>query len=196
MDVIQTDFGFDHSGAIDSVMRRRHPLPKIWLMTDPRMPDVLASIARLPKGSGIIFRHYEWAEGRRRALFKQVRGLARRGRHILILADTPLRARQWGADGAHDRSAQVSQGLRTVAVHSVREATLAKRVGADLMFVSPVFPTQSHPNGRMLGRIGLGQLTAGQRHKTIALGGMTTKRAKSLRSLKIHGWAAIDAFRT
>jgi thiamine-phosphate pyrophosphorylase len=89
--------------------------------------------------------------------------------------------------------ARVSQGLRTVAVHSVREAALAKRVGADLIFVSPVFPTRSHPNGRTLARIGLGRISTGQRHKTIALGGMTAKRAKSLSSLKIHGWAAIDA---
>jgi thiamine-phosphate pyrophosphorylase len=193
MDVIQTDFGFDHSSAIDSVMRRRHPLPKIWLITDPRMPDVLASIARLPKGSGIIFRHYEWAEGRRRALFKQVLSLARRGRHILILADTPLRARQWGADGAHHRSLCVSQGIRTVAVHSAKEAALAEKIGADLIFVSPVFPTRSHPGHRTLGCIDLGQIARNQRAKTIALGGMTAKRARSLSALKIHGWAAIDA---
>jgi thiamine-phosphate pyrophosphorylase len=177
-------------------MRRRHPLPKIWLMTDPRLDDVLASIARLPKGSGIIFRHYEWETQPRRALFKQVRRLAKRGRHVLILADTPLRAQQWGADGAHNRSARASQGLRTVAAHSAKEAALARRVGADLIFVSPVFPTVSHPDRRALGRMGLGQIAANQRVKTVALGGMTAQRARSLSALKIHGWAAIDAFRT
>lgn len=177
-------------------MRRRHPLPKIWLMTDPRMPDVLASIARLPRGSGIIFRHYQWETRPRRALFKQVKRAARRGQHILILADTPVRAKQWGADGAHHRSMLVSQGLRTVAVHSAKEAALAKKIGADLIFVSPVFPTRSHPNGKTLGRIGLAKLAGRQRTKTIALGGVTAQRAKSLRAVKIHGWAAIDAFRT
>jgi thiamine-phosphate pyrophosphorylase len=175
-------------------MRRRHPLPKIWLMTDPRMPDVLASLAGLPKGSGVVFRHYEWAEKPRRALFRRVQQAAKRGRHVLILADTPLRARRWGADGAHHRSVRVSQGLRTVAVHHASEAALAKKVGADLIFVSPVFPTRSHPNGRMLGRIGLGRIAGDQRRRTIALGGMTASRAQSLRALNIHGWAAIDAF--
>jgi thiamine-phosphate pyrophosphorylase len=174
-------------------MRRRHPLPTLWLMTDPRMPDVLASIAGLPKGSGIIFRHFEWADRPRRALFDRVKRLARRGRHVLILADTPLRARQWGADGAHHRSVQVSRGMRTVAVHSAIEAALAKRIGADLIFVSPVFTTRSHQNKRTLGRIGLARVAADQRRETISLGGMTAKRAKSLRALKIHGWAAIDA---
>lgn len=174
-------------------MRRRHPLPTLWLMTDPRMPDVRASIAGLPKGSGIIFRHYEWADGPRRALFGQVKRLAQRGRHVLILADTPLRARQWGADGAHHRSMRASQAIRTVAVHSAKEVALAKRIAADLIFISPVFATRSHPDGRPLGRIGLGRVAADQRRKTIALGGMTAKRAKSLGALKIHGWAAIDA---
>jgi thiamine-phosphate pyrophosphorylase len=177
-------------------MRRRHPLPKIWLMTDPRMPDVLASIARLPKGSGIIFRHYEWADAPRRTLFKQVKRLAQRGRHLLFLAGTPIRAKQWGADGAHNRSALVSQGLRTVAVHSAKEAALAKSSRADLIFVSPVFPTRSHPDAKTLGRIGLAQIASNQRVKTVALGGMTAQRARSLSALKIHGWAAIDAFRT
>jgi thiamine-phosphate pyrophosphorylase len=177
-------------------MRHRHPLPKIWLMTDPRMDDVLASVARLPKGSGVIFRHYEWTEGRRRALFNQVKRLARRGRHILILADTPIRAKQWDADGAHNRSTLVSQGLRTVAVHSAKEAALARSIRADLIFVSPVFTTRSHPNGRTLGHSGLGKIAGNQRTKTIALGGMTAKRARPLSALKIHGWAAIDAFRT
>jgi thiamine-phosphate pyrophosphorylase len=176
-------------------MRRRHPLPKIWLMTDPRMDDVLASIALLPKGSGIIFRHYEWAEGPRRTLFKQVKRLSRRGRHVLLLADTPLRAKQWGADGAHNRSLRVSQGFRAVAVHSVKEAALAEKIGADLIFVSPVFPTRSHPGSKTLGRVGLGQIAGKQRTKTIALGGMNAQRARSLTGLKIHGWAAIDAFR-
>jgi thiamine-phosphate pyrophosphorylase len=174
-------------------MRRRHPLPKIWLMTDPRIDDLEAAIARLPKQSGIIFRHYDLPKAERRALFKQVRRLAKERRHTLVLADRPSTAWRWGADGAHDRSPRRSLGIRTVAVHSAREAALARRIGADLIFVSPVFVTASHSGARTLGRLGLARLSLGQ--QTIALGGMTRARAKSLSSLKIHGWAAIDAFR-
>ncbi|RYD48780.1 MAG: thiamine phosphate synthase, partial [Sphingomonadales bacterium] len=41
-------------------MRCRHPLiPKLWLMTDERMGDDLwDALKRLPRGSGVIFRHY------------------------------------------------------------------------------------------------------------------------------------------
>jgi thiamine-phosphate pyrophosphorylase len=176
-------------------MHRRHPLPKIWLMTDPRIGDLAACIARLPKRSGIIFRHYEYRLGERRALFRQVQRLVARDRHILILADRPHVARQWGADGAHSRSLHRSQGIRTVAVHSAREAALAKRIGADLIFVSPVFATRSHPDAQAIGAVGLGRIAGQMRDRTIALGGMTAKRAKSLSTLKLYGWAAIDAFR-
>ena len=177
-------------------MRRRHrPLPTIWLMTDPRIVDLMAAIMQLPKGAGIIFRHYELPPGPRRALFRRVQRLANARRHILLLADTPMMARQWGADGAHSRSPYRSVGIRTVAVHNAREAVLAKRLGADLIFVSPVFATASHADARGISAVGVGQIAGGQRRRTIALGGMTAKRAKSLSALKLHGWAAIDAFR-
>jgi thiamine-phosphate pyrophosphorylase len=175
-------------------MRRRHPLPKIWLMTDPRINDLGAVIRCLPRGAGIIFRHYELPHEERRALFKGVKSLAA-GRHMLLLADKPGVARQWGADGAHSRSPHQSQGIRTVAVHNRREAALAQRIGADLIFVSPVFVTRSHGAARAIGPVGVGRIAGPMRGRTIALGGMTVKRARSLAALNLYGWAAIDAFR-
>jgi thiamine-phosphate pyrophosphorylase len=118
--------------------------------------------------------------------------MARRHGHILILADRPSVAVQWGADGAHCPTPCRSPGLRTVAVHNRREAALARKVKADLIFVSPVFATRSHPGAPSLGRVKLGLIARSQR--TIALGGMTAKRARSLAALRIYGWAGIDAF--
>jgi thiamine-phosphate pyrophosphorylase len=175
-------------------MRRRYPIPKVWLMTDPRIDDLAVAIARLPRRSGIVFRHYELPGRDRRALFEQVRKLARRHHHVLLLADRPAIARAWGADGAHHRSLLRSQGMRSVAVHSAREADLARRIGADVIFVSPVFATRSHPGAKPLGRARLGLLVGNQRVRTVALGGMTARRAQSLCALRLHGWAAIDAW--
>lgn len=175
-------------------MRRRHPLPRIWLMTDERIVDLFGTIGRLPRGSGIVFRHHSLDHATRRALFDRVRKHARRGRHVIILADTPRIATAWGADGAHHRSAIRSQGLRTVAVHNPAEMTTATRAKADLMFVSPVSVTRSHPGKAALGPVRLGLLAGLHRSRVIALGGMDAKRAKSLGALKLYGWAAIDAF--
>ncbi|WP_338185856.1 thiamine phosphate synthase [Jatrophihabitans sp.] len=163
-------------------------------MTDERISDLDAAIRRLPWHSGIVFRHYGLNVKARRVLFNQVRRLARRYNHILFLADTPLQARQWGADGAHHRSALVSQGLRSAAVHNVEERIAAMRSGADLIFVSPAFETRSHPGHSALGASRLGLIAGTERTRTIALGGMTMNRANGLKALKLYGWAAIDAF--
>lgn len=174
-------------------MPRRQPLPRIWLMTDPRIVDLSGAIAQLPRRSGIIVRHYHLAPPARFRLLKHVQRLARRGRHIVLLADTPWRARAWGADGAHDRSSRPSRGFRSMAVHSMREAAMARRMRADLALVSPAFATASHPDVRPLKRHMLARLSRCLR--TIALGGMTARRFRTLRSLNLYGWAGIDALR-
>lgn len=179
-------------------MPRRHPplpqgLPRLWLMTDERIADVAAAVARLPKGSGVVFRHHATEAGVRRALFDRIKRIARARRLVLILAAAPATARAWGADGAHHRSALKSRGLRTVAVHDRRELQAARRAGADLIFVSPVFATRSHEGVRTLGSVRLGLMIGSANTRAIALGGMNARNFKRLRSLGLHGWAAIDA---
>lgn len=172
---------------------RHPPLPRVWLMTDERIVDLARAVARVPKGSGIVFRHHATPARERHALFDQIKAIARRQRLVLLLADTPMRAKAWGADGAHHRSALKSRGFRSVAVHNGRELVLARRIGADLMFVSPVFETRSHPDARTLGPTRLGLLVGDQRSRVVALGGMTARKFRRLQGLGLHGWAAIDA---
>jgi len=72
-------------------------------MTDQRMGDALwTALGQLPRGSGVIFRHYATRD--RRALFERVRAVARKRRLVLVLAGTPRQAVAWRADGAHGRS--------------------------------------------------------------------------------------------
>lgn len=175
-------------------MRARQPLPRIWLMTDERLPDLEATVAALPRGSGIVFRHRSLKAKMRRALFDRVLRVARARRHLLLLADSPSVARQWGADGAHNRSRLRSWGLRTCAVHCARERIAAQRAGANLIFVSPVHATRSHPEQKPLGIRRARQIAAKDWQRAILLGGMTAARFKRLPVPRAHGWAAIDAF--
>lgn len=161
-------------------------------MTDTRLGDIETVIGRLPRRQGIVFRHHDASD--RRALFERVRRIARRRGHVLLVAATPRTARAWGADGAHDRSAMRSIGLRTSAVHD--RAELVTAAHADLIFVSPVFATRSHPGARTLGAVRLGLLIGKDRRKTIVLGGINARSFRQLRALGVYGWAAIDAFRT
>lgn len=170
-------------------MRPRHP--RIWLITDERMGEGLwNALAQLPQGGGVIFRHYATPPVERRALFVRVRRIARRRGLTLITAGEP----QAGADGVHGRHARRGKGLLTRPVHSRREAIAAVRAGADLIFVSPVFPTRSHPGARNLGPVRLGLMLRGINVPAIALGGMDAGRLRRLAPLELHGWAAIDAW--
>lgn len=190
---------------------RHRNIPRLWLMTDERVGDaaLLTAIARLPRGAGVIFRHYGLNAGARRALYDQVRAMTRRRGLRLILAGGPQVAAAWHADGWHERAGRQTGGLaegrgrrrggaarrllHSAPAHDARELHAAQGAGADLLFVSPVFPTRSHPGAPALGRVRFALLARQARIPVIALGGMNRPRAASLRSSGIWGWAAIDA---
>jgi thiamine-phosphate pyrophosphorylase len=155
-------------------------------MTDERQGEGLwGALAALPRGAGIVFRHGTLGEEQRRALFERVRQHARRDGLVLVTAGGPLP----GADGVHNRR---GPGLRTAAAHNLRELRRAERRGVDLVFLSPVYPTRSHPHARTLGRSRFAHLARRTRLPVIALGGMDAARFRSLRGA--YGWAGIDAF--
>ncbi len=172
-------------------MQKRHlPLPRLWLMTDERLGDaLLPSISALPRSSGVIFRHYGLSQAERCHLFGKVKAVCRRRRHVLLVAGSPLLARAWGADGSHGRHI----GALSAPVHSIRERILAEKAGAELLFVSPVFETASHPGSKGLGHNRFGMIAGGAKKPVVALGGLSKARARSLRCFGIYGWAAIDS---
>jgi len=174
-------------------MTRRQPLPRLWLMTDERAGDGLdRALRRLPAGSGIVFRHHATATTTRRTLFESVRRVARRRRLLLVLAGHPRDARRWGAAGAHGaQGGPTPHLLRTVSAHNRRELIRAINRRTDLIFLSPVFPTRSHPGARTLGRFRFRAIAQASPVPVIALGGMDARRAQGLGA---YGWAGIDAW--
>jgi thiamine-phosphate pyrophosphorylase len=130
----------------------------------------------------------------RAALVRRIRAQSR-GRHLVLVA-VPLPGVR--ADGVHvpafARHPGQSRGLVSAAVHDRRELARARRLGADLLFVSPVFPTVSHPAARALGPIGFARLARAARIPAFALGGMTAARFRRVAPLGAAGWAAISAF--
>jgi thiamine-phosphate pyrophosphorylase len=170
-------------------MQRRQPLPCLWLMTDERQGEALwMALERLPRGAGIVFRHYGLTGAERRRLFARIRKVARRKGHFLIGAGGQFR----GADGVHHGPRR--GGFRTASAHDLAELRAAERAGAQLVFVSPVFPTRSHLGARALGRVRFGLLARQSRIPVIALGGMDSRRWRSIAALGAYGWAGIDAW--
>jgi thiamine-phosphate pyrophosphorylase len=174
-------------------------VPRIWLMSDERLGDnFLKAVKRLPRGSGVIFRHYSLENSCRRDLFRQVRHIARQRGFVLLLSDDESQAIAWCADGWHNRSGKKGQAqkfLQSVPVHGPSEIVRANRCGADLVFLSPLFRTQSHPEAKGLGPLHFQCLASLAFAPVIALGGMNRARAEMLGKKRIYGWAAISAFR-
>jgi thiamine-phosphate pyrophosphorylase len=163
-------------------------------MTDERQGDALLDIVeRLPQGAGIVFRHYRLPPIERRALFRDVKAVARRGRHMLLLSGSWALAQSWGADGSHGRGP--GEGLRSAPAHDHREIREAERAGADLIFLSPVYPTRSHPGAPALGPARFGSLCRRTRLPVVALGGVDESRARGLIARGAYGWGGIDAWR-
>lgn len=165
-------------------MPPRQPLPAIWLISDARNDAALEqALKRLPRGSGLIFRHYHLEAGVRRARFARLARIARARGHLVVLAGSRAEARAWGADLAYGPGGQL------VPVHSAREIARASRAAA--LLLSPVYPTRSHPGAKALGSLRFRLLAAMTDRPVIALGGMDARRA---RALAWPHWAGIDAF--
>jgi len=167
-------------------MPPRQPLPLLWLLSDARNDARLEDALRaLPEGSGFVFRHYHLETGARRQRFEELAEIARTRRHVVILAGTE----EWGADGCYGPPDRLYGGLRLATAHDGRELQAAIAAGADGVFLSPVFPTSSHPGAKVLGVHGFHVLAQQSSIPVIALGGMTAERD---RELDWPRWGAID----
>lgn len=174
-------------------MTRANPLPRLWLLSDERNDAKLEwALATLPRGNALVFRHYHLNDKARRLRFDGLCALARAGGHLVILSGPAELAQAWGADGIYGeprRLGSVPALLRLATAHDAREIDLANRARADGVFLSPVFPTRSHPGGGCLGVSLFEELAERAEMPVIALGGMTAERA---RALNCDRWAAID----
>ncbi len=158
-------------------MSRRH-LPRAWLFTDPRIGEALwPALKRLPRGTGVVVREP--------ALAGRVRAVARRRGLVVTVA---------GVDHRSARQTRTTRTPLTASAHSRRELVAARRAGAALVFVSPLFATRTHPGATPLGRVRFGLLVRGAGVKVAALGGVDGKRFASLKALGAYGWGGIDAW--
>lgn len=168
------------------------PLPTVWLMTDARnRADLPRAISALPRGAGVVFRDSDLGREERRRHFRDVAALCTRRRLTLLIAGDPVRG-DWRADGRHN-SRRSDRPIRSCSVHDASEARAARTRGADLSFVSPVWPTRSHPDADTLGCRGFNRLARLCPGQVIALGGVSAERWHRLRRLGADGWAAIDS---
>lgn len=172
-------------------------------MSDARNDKQLeTALARLPRGSGLIFRHYHLDGKARRARYAVLQRACKRLGHIMILSGSAHQARAWRAEGVYGSPEELTRCrpvapiagrafLTLATAHDAREVRKANQSGADILLISPVFATRSHPGGAVLGLKRFAALSRLSRLPVIALGGMDRDKWKTVRHAA-YGWAAID----
>ncbi len=181
--------------------RRARALPALWLVTDERrLADPLPAAAALPRGAGVLFRHYGHPD--RTAIAGRLAQLCRRRGLVLLIADDAGLARRVHAAGIHLPEARLFREtapvrkpgrIATAAVHGLRGIAAARRLGIDAVFLAPVYPTASHPGRAALGPRGFARLVRRAGLPVYALGGITPVRALALAGSGAAGLAAIGA---
>ncbi|MDE2182281.1 MAG: thiamine phosphate synthase [Alphaproteobacteria bacterium] len=181
--------------AFRLALRRKSILPPLVLMTDDeRLADPVAAARRLPRGSMVVVRARE--PSRRAALTSTMLELARERHLIVLVADDPALAGL--ADGLHLPEAKLAQAARWRACRRLLVTGSAHSLGAlararflDAVFLSPVFPTPSHPERPALSAVRANLMAQKSRVPVYALGGVTARNGGRLYGL--CGIAAIGA---
>ena len=167
-------------------------LPLLWLLSDERNDvGIEEAFAKLPEATGFVFRHYHLDGENRRNRFTHLAKCAHLHHHRVVLSGDIETAREWGADGVYGSAAhRPTPGLlRLATAHDGAELQAANAARVDGVFLSPVFPTRSHPGADALGPMGFAVLAQQSLAPVIALGGMTAERAQVLGWPR---WGAID----
>ena len=162
--------------------------------------NVVAAAKALPSPTLIVLRA---RDGERRAtLAGQLIALPHR---LLIAGDAKLAA-DCGAAGLHLPEARAGEVLHwrarhpdwivTVAAHSIGGLLRAAAFAADAVFLSPVFPTASHPERIALGVARASLMAAQANIPVYALGGVDARNAALLSPTGFQGIAAISALQT
>jgi thiamine-phosphate pyrophosphorylase len=176
-------------------------LPPLLFFTDPeRTPRPWETAARLPAGSGVVFRSFGAADARETGL--RLREATRRCDGLLLVGLDPDLAEAVEADGVHlperalDRAAALAAarpGWRiTGAVHSAR--TLSGVEGLDAAVLSPVFaPGGASADRPALGVRAFADLARQAAVPVYALGGIDGAKARALIGSGACGLAGVSA---
>jgi len=173
----------------------------VFFVTDPdRTPDPLAVAARLPHGTGVIFRGFGRPDAEATAL-ALARLARRRGLVLLIGRDEALSARV-GAAGVHlpERDLWRARAIRarhpgwliSGAAHSPWALATARRMGLDVALLSTAFASNSPSAKRPLRPVRLAAMARGAGLAVVALGGVNGRTAKRLVGTGVVGFAAVQ----
>jgi len=186
--------------------------PPVFFTCSKKVSDFEKTIKNLPKKSYVIIREYNLNKKDREIFAQKIIALARpKGLKILVGKDFAL-ARKIKADGVHfsdfdklplqflQKKSFAKKFIFSFACHNLKSALRSQKLKADMIFITPIFPTTSHLEAKIIGLRNLAKITSKTKNSpyfssTIyALGGVNSTNIKSINKLGISGISAIDLF--
>lgn len=169
------------------------------LVSDPaRTPGLEPLAARLPRGSGLIYRSF--GDPQAGAVARRLAAIARRRGLVLLIGADGARAPDagvhWPERQAH-RAGPTKRArpgvLVTAAAHSLPALIAARRAGAAAALLSAVFQSRSPSAKAPLGPVRFAALVRKAGLPVYALGGVTTQNAPRLLGSGAVGIAMVEA---
>lgn len=172
--------------------RRERIIGWLFLASD-HLDDgaLIRHIRALDPRIGVVIRDYiAEPPPRKRANRAALLGLLKTQRRPTLMAPSGTfggrHIPQWHRPSAH------YAGVTSMSVHSEAQGIRARRGKADIVFVSPLHQTQSHPGSRPLGALRAHILARRTKRPAFALGGVNTQNIRTIAPYFV-GFAAISA---
>lgn len=177
-------------------------LPDRLCVTPARLPNDWRAEIQKATAAGVSLFYARLPEAPIEQIESFVEGCHALGAKVM-LADNVALANRLQVDGLHLTIAGQQRfkaglpdwnGLRSMACHNEAQLALAEQWQVDLVTLSPVQNTSSHPNASPMGWAAFQQLATGRPFSVYALGGMTDQDVATCRSNGGRGIAGISLF--
>lgn len=192
---------------------KKSNLPTSVFFTDrKKISNLELTIKHLPKNSAIIIREYDLDEKTREIFAKNIINLARPlGFKTLVGKNFEL-AKKIKADGVHfsdfdklplkifKEKTRDKKFIFSFSCHNFKSILKAKKENFDMIFLSPIFRTDSHPDTKTIGLRQLAKISLKTKNSTYchsnlyALGGINCQNISAIRKLNLAGFGAINLF--
>lgn len=196
------------------------PFSLAFLTDRRRIANPELIIEALPAGAAVIYRDYD--DPARETIARRFASICKRRSVLFLVAGDLALARSVEASGLHlpsrllsffspqaaekpaprnsfppkivEKDEETARFVITAACHSAEELAIARKLGADLAFLSPVFATSSHPDAEHIGANRFKALAMTSLVPVLALGGVNGINATLLGGPTVCGFGAIGAF--
>ena len=192
--------------------------PPVFFTNRSLVTDFEEVIKNLPKNSTILIREYDLDKKLRQDFAQKIVDLVRgkfylKRLKILVGKDFAL-AKKVKANGVHfsdfdklplqflKKKSFAKNFVFSAACHDFKSVVRFSKLKTDLVFISPIFSTASHPNTKKIGLRNLMKFFLQIRSrkcvlsetKLFVLGGISSKNIRVLAKLPICGFGAINIF--